>query len=79
MMGRNIFFLTVHENGREEKCDVMLPCVGHVRESNKALAAVTSTTYLKLVSSYMMSYLTVVSAFGRHCGHTTQLTTVSSN
>ena len=26
-----------------------------------------------------MSYLTVVSAFGRHCGHTTQLTTVSFN
>ena len=23
---------------------------------------------------YLMSYLTVVSAFGRHCGHTTQLT-----
>ena len=25
---------------------------------------------LKLVSSYLTSYLTVVSAFGRHCGHT---------
>ena len=31
------------------------------------------------VSSYVTSYLTAVSAFGRLCGHTTHLTMVSSN
>ena len=41
---------------------------GHIYDVTKV--------YLKLVSGYVTSYLTIVSAFGRLCGHTTQLTTV---